>query len=41
MVDKLYRLENALSLSMDEIEKLIMLLVQADPDDQDHDPFDQ
>ena len=31
-VDKLYKLENGLPLSMDEIEELTMLLVQADPD---------
>ena len=38
-VDKLYKLENGLPLSMDEIEELTMLLVQADPDDSKQYPF--
>ena len=38
-VDKLYKLENGLPLSMDEIEELTMLLVQADPDDSNNYPF--
>ena len=38
-VHKLYKLENGLPLSMDEIEELTMLLVQADPDDSNHYPF--
>ena len=38
-VDKLYKLENGLPLSMDEIEELTMLLVQADPDNSNHYPF--
>ena len=38
-VDKLYKLENGLPLSMDEIEELTMLLVQADPEDSNHYPF--
>ena len=38
-VDKLYKLENGLPLSMDEIEELTMLLVQADPDDSNQYPF--
>ena len=38
-VDKLYKLENGLPLSMDEIEELTMLLIQADPDDSNHYPF--
>ena len=38
-VDKLYKLENGLSLAMDEIEELTMLLVQADPDDPNQYPF--
>ena len=38
-VDKLYKLENGLPLSMDEIEELTMLLVQADPDDLNNFPF--
>ena len=38
-VDKLYKLENGLPLSMDEIEELTMLLVQADPDNSNQHPF--
>ena len=38
-VDKLYKLENGLPLSMDEIEELTMLLVRADPDDSNNYPF--
>ena len=34
-----YKLENGLPLSMDEIEELTMLLVQADPEDSNHYPF--
>ena len=38
-VHKLYKLENGLPLSMDELEELTMLLVQADPDDPNQYPF--
>ena len=39
--DKLYTLENGCLLSMNEIEELTMLLlfVQADPDNSKHYPF--
>ena len=38
-VDRLYKIENGLPLSIDEIEELTMLAVQADPDDPNKYPF--
>ena len=38
-VDRLYKIENGLPLSIDEIEELTMLAVQADPSDSNKYPF--
>ena len=38
-VDKLFRITNGEPLEMDELEKLSMLIVRADPNDSKHYPF--
>ena len=38
-VNKLYKLDNRLQITMDKIEELTILLVQTDPDDSNKYPF--